>query len=116
MADDLILGEVPASAFLVGLAALTTLHVLIAWGKVLSARFDRLVDGAPAVVLREGEAQADALRAEHLSQGDVEALLRLRGVPRERWSEVQAARLEDDGMPTLEMSPPSRPAVRGDLD
>ena len=116
MVADLLWGEAPAAAFVVAVGTLTLAHTIVSWGQYVSPRFQRLVSGRPVAVLERGQPVPEALRAEHLSDGDLETLLRLGGVPRERWSEVETARLEPDGQPSLFKTPLDRPAVRSDLD
>jgi uncharacterized membrane protein YcaP (DUF421 family) len=116
MVDDLLWGEAPAATFLAAVGTLTLVHTLVAWGQYVSPRFERLVSGRPAAVMERGQPVPEALRAEHLTHGDLEALLRLGGVTRERWGEVETALLEPDGQPSLLKTPADRPATRGDLD
>lgn len=116
LAEDLLFGRKSAAAFTVAAGALATLHLLIAWAKVRSPALDRLVDGRAAVLIRDGVPVAAGLRSERLSAEDLEALLRLWGLPRERWGDVHAARLEDNGKPTVVVAAAERPAVCGDLD
>lgn len=116
MVDDLLWAEVPAAGFVVAVSTLTLAHVLVSWLKHVSPFFERLVSGSAIVLLSNGEAVDRELRSERVSEGELEELLRLRGIPRERWSEVETALLETEGHPSLSMTGPERPAARGDLE
>jgi uncharacterized membrane protein YcaP (DUF421 family) len=116
MVDDMLWGDTPAASFVIAVGTLTLVHTLVFWGQYVSPRFGRVVEGSPSVLMRAGQPDADALRSEHVTESELEELLRLWGVPRERWDEVQTALLETDGLPTLARTELARPAERGDLD
>jgi uncharacterized membrane protein YcaP (DUF421 family) len=116
MVDDLLWGDTPAAAFVVAVGTLTLAHTFVSWGHYVSPWFGRMVSGSPSVLLSAGQPDADALRFEHVAESELEELLRLWGVPRERWDEVETALLETDGLPTLARTELARPAERGDLD
>lgn len=116
MVDDLLWGEVPAAAFVVAVSTLALVHTLVSWLTYVSPFFERVVTGAPTLLLAGGEAVEKGLRSERVSMRELEELLRLWGVPRERWSEGEAALLEDDGAASVRWTPAERPAERGDLD
>jgi uncharacterized membrane protein YcaP (DUF421 family) len=116
MVDDVLLGKVSLATFAVGAGALTLMHTFVSWIKLLHPAIDRLVDGQAAVVLSHGVPVAAGLRREHMSEADLESLLRLRGISRERWNEVQTAQLEDNGAATVLHVLAERPATRRDLD
>ncbi|HET8645803.1 MAG TPA: hypothetical protein VFO85_09960, partial [Vicinamibacteria bacterium] len=115
MIDDLLWGEVPAAAFVVAVSTLTLAHTLVAGLKYVSPWFERVVAGADTVLLSHGQPVERGLRGEHVSEGELEELLRLRGVPRERWPEVELALLQESGEPTVSRTLAERPAARGDL-
>lgn len=115
MVDDLLWAEVPAAGFVVAVSTLTLAHTLVSWLKYVSPFFERVVSGSPTLLLSRGEPVPEGLRSEHVSEAELEELLRLWGVPRERWGEVEKALLEDSGFPSLSMTSGERPAARGDL-
>jgi uncharacterized membrane protein YcaP (DUF421 family) len=115
MVDDLLWGEVSAATFVAATAALTLAHTLVCWGKYWSPLFARVVEGSPRVIFSDGQPVWRGLRKEHVAEGELEELLRLLGVPRQRWGDVQSALLEDNGYPSLTLTGPARPAVRGDV-
>jgi uncharacterized membrane protein YcaP (DUF421 family) len=116
MVDDLLWADVPAAGFVVAVSALTLVHILVSWLKYVSPRFDRVVSGSATLLLSSGEPVRRGLRSEHVAESELEELLRLWGVPRERWPEVERALLETEGHPSLVMKGPERPAARGDLE
>jgi uncharacterized membrane protein YcaP (DUF421 family) len=115
LVDDLLWSDVPAAAFLVAVGTLGLAHTLTSWAQSRSPRLHRLVSGQAALVLDRGQPVPEALRAERLTGGDLEALLRLWGVPPERWHEVETARLEADGQASVFKTAMERPATVGDV-
>jgi uncharacterized membrane protein YcaP (DUF421 family) len=97
MVDDLVWAEVHPAVFVVGVATLLLTHRGLAFAQQRSARLHDWVCGAPAVVLAEGRMQPEALRRERMHERDLEGLLRLQGMPRERWPDVRVARIEEGG-------------------
>ena len=115
MVDDLLWGEVSSATFVAGTATLTLAHTLVCWGKYWSPLFARVVEGSPRVILSDGQPVWRGLRKERVAESELEELLRLLGLPRERWGDVQSALLEGNGHPSLLLTGPARPAALGDV-
>jgi uncharacterized membrane protein YcaP (DUF421 family) len=115
MVDDLLWGEVSSAVFVAGTATLTLAHTLVCWGKYWSPLFARVVEGSPRVILSDGKPVERALRKEHVAEGELEELLRILGVTRERWGDVERALLEDNGHPSLTPTEAARPATLADI-
>jgi uncharacterized membrane protein YcaP (DUF421 family) len=114
MVDDLLWADVGAAKFTVAVATLTLAHTTVSWVQAASPAAARLVNLTPTVLLKDGELVPAGLHAERLRDGDVEALTRLRGIGREAWREVAAARLEENGMLSALLKPSARSAQRKD--
>jgi len=97
MVDDLLSAEVGLAQFTVACATLALLDTLLAVAQSRSARLQGWLAGQPLVFLREGRVDRAALRRERLREGDLEGLLRLRGMERQRWRDVRSAQLEPNG-------------------
>jgi uncharacterized membrane protein YcaP (DUF421 family) len=116
MIDDLLWGEVGAAQFTVAVGALASSQAVVALVTYRSRWLHDLLDGTPTVLLREGQPVRRGLRAELLEEGDLEALLRLQGVARERWPDVQEARLETGGELTFTARPAARELRKADRE
>src|SRR5687767_11056379 len=112
--DEIIYGDV---TFLQGTIAIVTIGGLAFADSVLSYAskpMQRVLEGTPSVLIRHGEYQRDAMRAERLNEMDVAAMLRLQGVS-ER-SEVALAVLETDGELSVLKEEWAEPAKKADVD
>lgn len=114
LVDDALWAEVSMSRF--G-AATGSIFVCDAITKTLALRsraFFRLVCGVPAIVLRDGVEDRDALRREQLNEGDLAHLLRLEGV--DKRDEVRLGIVERDHSLSVLHEPEYEPAQREDAD
>lgn len=87
--DTSLLGGLILAATLIGLnwlAGLVTSR---------SRAAERLLEGSPVLLVRDGEVYADALRSQHLSRDDLEEILRQQGC--QRVEDVKLAVLETNG-------------------
>ena len=110
--DDALWAEVEMAKFAAAAGSICFCDVVVKLIAYHSRRFDRLVDGVPSVVLRDGSRDGDALRREQLSENDLEHLLRLNGI--ERWSDVHLALVERDHDLSVIYRPGAEPAQRED--
>lgn len=53
---------------------------LLSWGTYLSRRAERLLDGTPRVIVRDGEVLRDNLRRDRLTISELESEMRLAGI------------------------------------
>lgn len=95
--DKVLLGEVGVVKFVVAVSSLTLAHAAVGHVATRSPRFDAWVNSTSTLLVKDGRLDERAARGECVSEADVEALLRLEGVDRDRWSEVREARLETNG-------------------
>ena len=114
--DNLIWGEITAARFMAAVGTLTLVHMLVAWAQSASPLVSRVVSGSPTVLLSHGQPSERGLRKEHVAGSELEEMLRLCGVPRERWREVERALLETSGEPSVGYEPLDRPATRSDVE
>ena len=116
MIDDVLWGEVGAARFTVGVGTLALCQAAVGIATYGNRALHDLVDSRPAVLLAGGEPAPRGLRAELVSEEDLDGLLRLQGIPRVGWPELQEVRLETSGGLSLNERPPFRPLRKQDLD
>jgi len=112
--DDLIWAEVPASQFVVAAGAIFLPAAAVEVASCRSGRLYDLVNGLPAVILREGEAVRKAMRSEQLSRADLEHLLRLDGIAPADWERVRLGVVEHDHHLSVLLEPCAEPVRRRD--
>jgi uncharacterized membrane protein YcaP (DUF421 family) len=76
-------------------ATLIALNWLVGWITARSARADRLIEGSPVLLVRDGVVFEQALRVQHLSRSDLDESLRQQGC--DDVGEVALAVLETNG-------------------
>lgn len=80
---------------LVGAASVLVLNALLAAGVFVSRRFERVVDGEPLVIARDGQLLRGPLRRELITEADVTAAVRHAGIA--ELADVGLAILEPNG-------------------
>jgi uncharacterized membrane protein YcaP (DUF421 family) len=115
--DDLIWAEVPASQFVVAAGTLVLLHTVIALGSRMSEAFSRIICSQAEVFMSYGRLIWPAMQREQINEKDAEMLLRQHsGLARERWVEVESARIEQNGKPSVLRHEWAREAQKKDRD
>ncbi|WP_345293844.1 DUF421 domain-containing protein [Luteimonas vadosa] len=76
-------------------AILVGLNWLVGWVTARSRRAERLLEGSPVLLVRNGNVYFDALRSQHLSRDDLEEIIRQEGCTDS--SQVALAVLETNG-------------------
>ena len=112
--DEIIYGDV---GFLQGTLAIVVLATLAFFDAVLSYAsrpLQRILEGKPAILIRHGQFQRRAMRAERLNEIDVAAMLRNQGIQDLR--EIKLAILETDGELSVLKEPWAEPAQKFDVD
>lgn len=71
------------------------LAIMMSWITYLFSRAEKLLDGEPRVIVRDGELLKDNLRRDRITQSEVESEMRLAGIS--RISDVAWAILEPQG-------------------
>lgn len=114
LVDEIIYGDV---TFLQGTVAIVVVAALAFTDSVLSyakGPMQRILEGTPTVLIRDGEFQRDGMRAERLNEHDIMALVRLEGVRDLR--EIRLAVLETDGFLSVLRHEWAEPAQKADVD
>jgi uncharacterized membrane protein YcaP (DUF421 family) len=114
LVDEMIYGDV---RFLQGTAAIVTLAALAAadsWASYASYGMQKILEGTPSVIVRDGAFDRDGMRAERMNERDVMAMLRLSGVQDLR--EVHLAIVETDGEVSVLKHDWATPAEKADVD
>lgn len=110
--DEIIYGDVSFLNGTVAIVAIATAQLGNSW---MSARgADRLLEGSPTVIIRDGRFDEKGLRTERMSRRDAMAHLREEGIHDLR--EVHLATVEDDGRVSVLLRDWAQPATRADVD
>ena len=97
LVDDAIFAEVPFANFVVAAGTLVIMEIT---ASILAHRSDRWMwslEGKPAILLVQGRLNPDGLSHEQLNEKDISCLLRLEGLEKEKWGQVQLATIEAEG-------------------
>ena len=95
----LVDGERSVTGALIVVATLIALNWLLGFASARSRRIDRLVEGSPVLVARDGRIFEQALARQNVSLGDFREAMRSHGVPRDE--EIRFAFLETNGEITV---------------
>lgn len=112
--DEIIYGDV---SFLQGTTAIVVIaaaQASNAWLSWWDHGLDRILEGTPTVVVRNGMLQEKGMRAERMNGKDVMAHLRSQGIHDLR--EVKLAVVEDDGSVSVLKHPWAEPVRRSEID
>ncbi len=111
--DDMIWGEVPVSQGLVAIGTIMLLHLAVSVLSVHSPRFQQLVDSVPRLLLLDGRTLAKNMRQAHVSESDLDAMLRECEI--QEHEDVKVGMLERSGRLSVERVPGAQPATRREL-
>lgn len=112
--DEIVYGDV---SFLQGMTVIVVIAGMQSANAWLSWRghgMDKLLEGTPTPIIREGELVPEGMRKERMNARDVMAHLREHGVRDIR--EVRLAAVEDDGSVSVLLQDWAQPASRADVD
>jgi uncharacterized membrane protein YcaP (DUF421 family) len=93
--DEIIYGDVTFAQGAVAIVTVAALQYANSWMSYWDHGMDRILEGSPSVVVRNGRLERDGMRKERMNEKDVMAELRLRGVADVH--EVKLATIENDG-------------------
>ena len=111
--DEIIYGDV---SFIKGSAAILVialLHFLTGWTAYASKSLDRILEGSPTVIIRDGELDRKGLAKERINEEDVYSFLRIQCIGDMR--EVKVAAVEPSGQISIVRHEWAEPVQRGDL-
>jgi uncharacterized membrane protein YcaP (DUF421 family) len=80
---------------LLAVSTFAFLAIVMSWLTYLSPRAEKLLDGEPRVIIRDGQLMRENLRRDRMTQGEVESEMRLAGIA--RMDQVAWAILEPQG-------------------
>ena len=114
--DDALWAEVPISQFVVATGTLAVAELVTAMGAFSFSAVDRLVEGSPALFMRDGRLVPEAMRRELMNESDVAHMLRSHGLEREEWEQVERAWVEERGEPSVIFHEWAKPARKVDVE
>jgi uncharacterized membrane protein YcaP (DUF421 family) len=112
--DEIAYGDVSLVQGFLVIGIVAGWHILNAWASYKSKTIERLTEGQPAVLVKNGQIQRAALGRERMSDEDLRAQLRLLSV--EDLQEVKQATLEPSGHISVLLEEWARPAQKSDLE
>jgi uncharacterized membrane protein YcaP (DUF421 family) len=115
MIDDLLWADVEAARFVAAAGSLTLCHAVVGLLTARGGFLAEVIEGQPIVLVRAGALVKKGLRRERVSESEAQELLRVAGVERGQWHEVDTARIEESGVVSVIRKPGFRAAVRADL-
>src|SRR4030095_9525302 len=93
--DEIIYGDVTFSQGAVAIGVIALCKYLTSWLSYWDHGFDRILEGAPTVIVEDGKLLRKGMRKERMSELDVMSELRLNGI--DDIEEVKLAMIETDG-------------------
>jgi uncharacterized membrane protein YcaP (DUF421 family) len=112
--DEIIYGDVTFLQGTVAIVVIAAAQASNAWLTWWDHGFDKLLEGQPTVIVKNGKLQEDGMRAERMNGKDVIAHLREQGIHDVR--EVHLAIVEDDGGVSVLRRSWAEPAKLADVD
>ena len=112
--DEIIYGDVGFLQGITAIAVIGALQSANAWLSLRGHGMDRLLEGQPTPIVRDGRLIPEGMRKERLNPRDVMAHLRQKGVADIR--DVRLATVEDDGIVSVLLQDWAQPARRADVD
>jgi uncharacterized membrane protein YcaP (DUF421 family) len=112
--DEIIYGDVDFLQGLVPIAVVTLLQVGTSWLSYWDHGWDKVLEGVPTVIVRDGELDRKGLRTERMNHKEVMAELRQSGIDDLR--EVKLATIENDGRVSVLKQDWAEELQKGDLD
>jgi uncharacterized membrane protein YcaP (DUF421 family) len=114
LVDEIIYGDVGFAQGTAAIVVIASAQAANGWLTWWGHGFDKLLEGTPTVVIRNGTLQEDGMRKERMNGKDVVAHLREQGIQDLR--EVKLALVEDDGVVSVIRRSWAEPAKKADVD
>ena len=111
--DEIIYGDVTLAQGFVAITVVAAAKYLTAWLSYLSHGLNKLLEGTPRELVRDGELARDGMRKELMNEEEVMASLRLQGISDMR--EVKKAIMEVDGIVSVIRQDWAEPLQKRDL-
>jgi uncharacterized membrane protein YcaP (DUF421 family) len=112
--DEIIYGDVSFAQGTVAILTIASAHYANSWLSYWGHGLDRVLEGKPTVVVRDGRLERGGMRAERMNESDVYSELRLNGV--DDIEEVRLATVETDGQVSVLRQDWAKTLQKGDLD
>jgi uncharacterized membrane protein YcaP (DUF421 family) len=112
--DEIIYGDVSFTQGAVAILSVALLQYGNAWLSYMGHGLDKVLEGSPSVVVREGQLDRKGMRKERMNEKDVMAELRLQGVS--EMDEVKLGVVENDGQVSVIRQEWAEPLQKGDVD
>jgi uncharacterized membrane protein YcaP (DUF421 family) len=112
--DEIIYGDVSLAQGGVSIAVIALAQQVNAWLSFHYEGFNRIVEGASTVIVRDGELDRRGMLKERMHEHDVMAELRLSGVHDMR--EVRLATVENDGQVSVLLQDWAEPLKKKDIE
>jgi uncharacterized membrane protein YcaP (DUF421 family) len=111
--DEVIYGDVSMVQGAVAALVIALAQYATGWLTYLNHSMDSLLEGTPAIIIKNGELQRQAMRKERMNEQEVMALLREQEIDDVR--EVKLGTLEVSGHLTVLKQDWAEPVQKGDL-
>ena len=111
--DEIIYGDVPFSQGAVAIGAIALMQYGTSWLSYLNHFADKVLDGVPTIVVRDGVLQREGMRKERMNEQEVMGLLREREI--EDLREVKLAVVEVGGALSVIKQRWAEPIQKADL-
>lgn len=111
--DEIIYGDVTVLQGVVAIGVVALAQYGNSWMSYYDHGLDRILEGSPTVVVRNGELQRDGMRKERMSEKDILSELRLNEIDDLR--EVKLAVIENEGEVSVLKEDWAKTVQKGDL-
>jgi len=114
LVDEMIYGDITFVQGAVAVIVVAGMKSITAWLSYSNQKIEKVLEGEPVLVIKDGELDRGGLRKERLNELDVQAALRLQGI--EDIKEVRRAFVESDGEISFILQPWAQPLQKRDLE
>ena len=111
--DEIIYGDVSFFQGTTAILVVSLLHFLTGWAAFANKTLDKILEGTPAVIIREGELDRKSMAKERVNEEEVWSHLRIQGIDDIR--EVKMAVVEPDGQFSVIKQDWAEPVQKADL-
>ena len=113
--DDMAWAEVPAASFIVAAGTVVLVHAIVALAATMSDRIHAVVEGDAPILMTRGQPSKRGMRGQRVNIKELAELLRVKGVEREKWPEIDDSRIEHKGRVSAVRRAWARPVQRRDV-
>jgi uncharacterized membrane protein YcaP (DUF421 family) len=95
MIGDIVFNNVTFTQGMAGILPIAAMEYVGSWLSIKKPSFDRIIEGSPTIVMREGQLDRHGMNIERMTEYDIDAALRHHGIDDRR--QVRLATVESDG-------------------